>query len=941
MRKFSLLLLCVLAVPLFAGITGKIVGRVYDSNTGEPLPGVNVIIEGTTMGAATDPDGYFVILNVPPATYEVTARMMGYRFMTITDTKIEADLTQTLEFPLKSTAIAVKGVVVKAKRPIIKKDVTTSVAIISSEDMEFTPVNTVQGVVARQAGVIDAGGLHVRGGRNTEIIYVVNGVQMTDPLSGGFDSHIPQEAVEQTSVYTGGFGAEYGSAQSGVINVITKSGGPKFHFTLRVRDNDAFGLEGIQSFLDENEAYDTTYLAAITSDSVTPYIYISPDWKDTSYYEKPFDIVPITQVSGKVDSIAVKDTLTGQAWRPEKMKRIDFTLSGPLVGEKLRFFLGGEFNTDEGHQPHADNTLQSYTGKLTFKPFKAFKIVAHGLYSTNSSKTGGYNNWLSTDMQWKFFPQGHRDHYEYSYEYGLNITHAITPEIIQEFRFNNYTTSLKYDIFEDGSYDLNGDGVIDENDKDGIDDFTDGNNNRIVEINGEEKGFKWPELQIYPFNRTANYDGYYYMGYPRVGYGYDKKETYTAKWDLTAQIGRIHGVKAGLSGEKFVLFDYGADMASGGNVYMDWTEAKPYRIAGYIQDKIEQETFVLNAGLRFDYFSANSNNEPSDRYNPVTDITSGGEIKDPISAEPQWSISPRVGFSFPIAEYDKFHFTYGHYFQMPPMMYMYRNQNYDFSGAFPMVGNPSISPEKTVSYEAGVEHAFNDQILLDITAYMKDISGLTDTQQIFYSMVNYYTKYSNSDYGHSKGVEINFSKRRGGTPAWLTWNINYTFCVARGKSSSTRQNYDYIWAGYVVPAEEHYLNWDQRHTVTADIGFHAPEGERLFGIPGLSNTGVDFTTNYGSGLPWTPPSRTREQLINTGRRPHTIQTDVRFYKNWEVGQLEVGLFGDVYHIFNVKNLLYIADVSWYNAYGDPRGAYKDPNVYSARRFMRIGLLMKW
>jgi hypothetical protein len=332
MRRVLPLLLVLLAIPLFAATTGKIVGRVYDSSTGEALPGVNVILEGTTMGAATDPDGYFVILNVPPGSYNVAARMMGYRDVTQTEVRVEADLTRTLDFPLESEAIAVAGVTVKAKRPIIKKDVTTSVAIISAEDMESTPISTIEGVVSMQAGVIADGPYqYVRGGRDTEIVYVVDGVEMVDPYIGGFDSHVPQESVEETAVYTGGFGAEYGSAQSGVVNVITKSGGSDFHFTLKVRTNDAFGLEGLQGLIDENESSDTTYLTVRTSDVPTPYI--DTTGGDITYYEEDFDIVTYTERGTGVEkTIYVNDTLVADDWRPEKMKRIDFTLSGPIVG---------------------------------------------------------------------------------------------------------------------------------------------------------------------------------------------------------------------------------------------------------------------------------------------------------------------------------------------------------------------------------------------------------------------------------------------------------------------------------------------------------------------------------------------------------------------------------------------------------------------------------
>ena len=939
MRKFILLLMCVFAVSLFAGITGKIVGRIYDSSTGEALPGVNVIIEGTIMGAATDPDGYFVIFNVPPGLYSITARMMGYRDVMQTDVRVEADLTRILEFPLESEAIAVRGVTVRAKRPIIKRDVTTSVSIVSAEDMEATPVSTIEGVVTRQAGIIEDGGYqYVRGGRDTEIVYVVDGVEMTDPFLGGFDSHVPQEAVEEIATYTGGFGAEYGSAQSGVVNVITKSGGSKIHFTLKARTNDAFDVEGLQGFIDDNEASDTTFLTVRTSDVPTEWVRVSDG--DTIYYGGPFDVVTYKERgTGNYKTIYVNDTLVAEDWRPEKMKRVDFTVSGPIVGKTLRFFVGGEYWKDEGFHGNYDNWEHTYTGKLTFKPTQAFKVDLHGLYH--------YNDRKSYRARWKFNLDNYYGKLEdLSYSYGIDFTHAISPKIYHEFRFNNYTTSFKSNVFEDGTYDINGDGVIDEDDIDGIDDFADEDNDRNVEINGVERGFDWPDLALYPFTRVANYDNFIHQGYYRIAWTYDEHATYTAKWDLTAQVSRIHEVRLGVSGTYYDLFRYRADMASGGNVYMDWAEANPYKFAAYIQDKLEQESFVLNAGIRFDFFDPNSDNLPSDIYNPVLDPIRGGEVLNPLEADVSWAISPRVGLSFPITEYDKFHFTYGHYFQVPPLMHLYRNMNYDFSGAFPMVGNPNIEPEKTVSYEFGIQHAFNDEILVDVTAYMKDISGLTDTEQIFYTAGDYYSLYTNADYGSARGIEIKFSKRRGGIPAWLTWDIIYGFGVARGKSSSTRQNYDFIWAGYVVPSEEHYLDWDQRHSLRADLGIHAPEEEALFGIPGLDNFGMNLTVNYGSGLPWSPPSRTKEQLINTERLPYTLRTDVRFYKNVEVGQLKLGLFGDIYHLFSRENInRYYLDFydyeSWYNAYGDPGGSYGDPRVYSAKRFMRFGISVKW
>jgi hypothetical protein len=80
-RSFLTIIFAALLVPalLLAGTTGKIKGKVTDRETGEPLPGANVLIVGTTFGAASDFDGEFVILNVPPGVYTVKATFIGYQ----------------------------------------------------------------------------------------------------------------------------------------------------------------------------------------------------------------------------------------------------------------------------------------------------------------------------------------------------------------------------------------------------------------------------------------------------------------------------------------------------------------------------------------------------------------------------------------------------------------------------------------------------------------------------------------------------------------------------------------------------------------------------------------------------------------------------------------------------------------------------------------------
>jgi len=939
MRRL-LLLIFLVCLAVFAGTTGKIVGKVYDKDTKSGLPGVNVIIEGTTMGAATDVDGYFVILNVPAGKYNVKASMIGYQDYTIKDVVVIADLTVTLEFPLTQAVIELeKGVEVVAKEPVIRKDVTQSMAVVDEKTMTQLPINTVQGAVLQTPGVVATDQIHFRGGRATEVVYILDGVELRDPYTGGFDSHIPQISVQETSVLTGGFGAEYGSAQSGVINVVTKEI-PKLSMNVKLRTSDMFGVERLQNFVDKNYKWDYRWQTYKTS-------------------------------TGQTDSFIADSILDA---RQEKMKRLDFLLSTPIIPKRAFFLVSGELSNTYGHFANADDELYSYNNKLTIYVTPTLKFNISGLYTRRN-----YNVYAAS---WKFNLKNLYSPKEMTYSYAFNLSHAITPTTYWEFKLNNYTTEQKWDIFEDGSYDRNRDGILNSTyspidtfkvnpitldtiwftaypDADSIDDFSDSDNDRKVEINGTETDWYWPELANYPYKRTGDQNGFVTKGYYRLCYHYDIKKTWTAKADFISQVTREHQFKTGIEMKYYDLFNYMADMASGGNVYMTYVSSYPSSYAAYIQDKMEFKDFVVNAGLRFDLFNPNGY-VPKDPYNPVTDPSSGGEIKDPVKTSLKWKLSPRLGFSFPITEYDVLHFTYGHYFQVPPLTFLYTNKNWDFSGAFPMVGNPDIDAERTIAYEVGLKHAFSEYIKMDVNAYMKDITGLTDTKRYFYTPTNYYTIYSNADYGTAKGIEVALNKVAGGSGflAPLTLSISYSFGIARGKSSSTRQNYDYIWAGYVVPQEEHYLDWDQRHTLNFGIGLD------------FGNFALNFLTDYGSGIPWTPPSRSRVQRINEDRLPYTINTDMRTYYYFNIGKVSMGAFFDVYNLFDVLNINSLADESWYNAkkaYDNDHdgyvgkdenhdgindnglsedhddlvlaamGSYRDPTVISPRRFMRIGI----
>ncbi len=224
-------MVCAFALTAQAGQTGKIVGRITDAESGDGLPGVNAILEGTTMGAATDLDGYYIILNLPPGTYTVKASMIGYNTVRVTQVKVSIDQTTTVNFPLQSTVLEIgEEITITAERPIVQKDLTSSLSIVRSEDIARMPVEDLADILELQAGVSrdSDGAIHIRGGRSSEVAYLVDGISITDPFAGELSVEVENSGIEQLQVISGGFNAEYGQALSGVVEIVTKEGGQSY-----------------------------------------------------------------------------------------------------------------------------------------------------------------------------------------------------------------------------------------------------------------------------------------------------------------------------------------------------------------------------------------------------------------------------------------------------------------------------------------------------------------------------------------------------------------------------------------------------------------------------------------------------------------------------------------------------------------------------------------
>ncbi|HEX9971784.1 MAG TPA: TonB-dependent receptor, partial [bacterium] len=249
--KIFLLLACSLLLPtlLFGANTGKLVGIVVDKETGDALPGANVLIVGTSMGAATDIYGKFLILNVPVGTFTLRTTFIGYNVVTIENIRVNADLTTTVEFQLTATTLQGEQVTIVAERPLVQANATNVTRIQSYEEFKNIPARSVNAIIQLQPGVTERdGNIYIRGGRREEIGYYLEGAATRDVMDGTNRSRVIPDAIEEIQLQAGGYDAEFGGANAGIIRQTLRSGGPTYNFSIQA-ETDNFTDNG-KKFLD-------------------------------------------------------------------------------------------------------------------------------------------------------------------------------------------------------------------------------------------------------------------------------------------------------------------------------------------------------------------------------------------------------------------------------------------------------------------------------------------------------------------------------------------------------------------------------------------------------------------------------------------------------------------------------------------------------------------
>jgi hypothetical protein len=956
---FALLILAVGASMLYAGTTGKIAGRVIDASTGEPLIATNIVLRGTQLGVASDIEGNYAIINIPPGVYTVVVTMIGYRQVQYENVQVNSDLTTRLFAELQPTALELDAVVVTAERKLVVKDMTGSLSTTTADQIQNLPVQNLQQVLRLNAGVIESDGrLHMRGGRPGEIAYWVDGISATDVYDGRIGTTVENSAVQEVQVVSGTFNAEYGQAMSGIVNIITKEGGSNYTGQLKVYGGD----------------------------------YVSNDEKFGLY-------------QGIMDSTG-KKVLPGDFENPLKkinpIYNAEFSLSGPMpfIGDVVTFFINGRYFSDEGFYygrnwyrpngtlgdlsiiPMNPNVALSLQGKLNIQLGSALKWI-NSVFLNKSDRDRNYFRANTADYQFNTSGQsGFTQFNTHNFKYVPNalpqlhtkgmsvissLNYIISPSTFFEFRLSgNYSESKQY-VFDDpttaNKYLVN----IMQDDTKGIrpetfDPYTAAGKTKldsIVALGGKYEytpdpngpvGYIDPES----INQPTSYS---YMNKGMDVTNTNRSTFYgVGKLDLTTQLNKTHQLKVGAEARMYKLTLHGYQIVAATDVsgqpinpfvpaippvnsmYKNDYDKSPHEISAYIQNKTEYNDIIVNLGIRFDYFDPNAviPTDPTDPniYGPfkyknryagwiekpdtsslttdeyIQKLLASGQIREYTPDErrafmhtkvkAKMAVSPRFGVAFPITDRGVIHFSYGHFYQTPEFQYLYTNPDFKVSSGsgYALFGNADLNPQKTVMYELGLQQQIANDIGIDVTLFYRDVRDWVGTSPLIQTSKTgvAYSKFENKDYENVKGITVKVEKRLSDN---YSFRADYTYQSAEGTYSNPADAYNQALAGQAPVLSLLPMNWDQKHTFNAQF------------ILNVSSWTVSLIGRYWSGRPYTPQFPVAESVggsavsgltTNSARRPDQTNLDLTINKSFKLySKLNLEFFVNVYNVLDQRD----------------------------------------
>jgi outer membrane receptor protein involved in Fe transport len=880
MRVFKFALLALL-IPVMAQAqkTYILTGKISDADKNEALPGATVMLKGTYYGASTDINGVYRITGVKEGTYNLTISLIGYKIIDRTGFVVNDASQLTNDFKLQTSVLSLgKDIVVIGERPMLDIESTESKNTIGSKEIEASVVDNVTDLMRNQPGVVaEKDEIHIRGGRAYENSYLIDGLSIQDPFSGGTSGlMLSSNSIEEVEVLTGGFNAEYGQSMSGVIEVKTKRGSERLKGQLTYK-TDNFGLFKSASFnSDVGEA----------------------------------------SLSGPI---------------PFTSKKGSFFASG--YGQLSDTYLPHSHNLYSsifGGSKYAPRGSNSYSGLfkgiVDFTPTKRLVLSISG--SANIDQGFSADEFENPQPDFNSYP------YQYQYDLSnyntqtrisnqssLTWTHTTSPSFFYEVRLSRFFTQLRSDV--------GGKNWLDYTQPIDISPV----NYFPITVHGPRGA-----VDTIGYNVTTG-DGFYDYGDGNSWHDH-YFEQYTLKGDLTRSLAEKSILKTGIEEnlQTMQMVDINSPWSgqTGLGLNHDIYRVYPSSGAYYIQDKITSFGLIVNAGLRLDWWFPG---KYVDRAVKDSSIVSTAlreayyrHTFSMLGERGKAHLSPRLGISHPILDNAMLFYSYGHFSKLPQPQRVYAKLNSISQSTYQLFGNPDLNPETTVSYELGLRYEVTTNDVLTVTAYYRDIfdyiAALKITQ-IGRTSSQSYLMYFNLDYARSRGLELEYKKRAG---SFFVADVTGSYSIATGKSSSPKDEL-LVARGQLEERsiKENYLSWDRPLRLALDLTFYAGKKSHynLFGLKLPSDWDFYIRSFFQSGKRYTTYTKIERvgeqtQYVANTKTPYSSVSqnwqwvDLSFKKYFRVKSVRLAAFAEITNLFNNKNSDIINPLTGHAyEYGDP------------------------
>ncbi|CAN5799274.1 hypothetical protein BH20GEM1_BH20GEM1_08140 [soil metagenome] len=883
----------------FAQVTGKVIGTVTDSDTGQPLVGAQVVVEGTNLGNVTNEDGYYFINNIPVGLQQLTAQYLGYQ-TTTNEQRILAGQTMTLDFQLSSEVVQAEGIVATIERePLVVRDNTISKTRFTGEEAQNLPVQDIESVISLSAGIYEGqGGFIVRGGRGTESATYVDGALITDFNDQLNTVELSRFAVEEIDVITGGFSAEFGNAQSGIINIVTRQGGREYHGNVR------FSTDEFSDALDQSYGFNSLQASIggpIIPDLLTAYGSFEATGAE-DFFPSVAGFNPAT--GNQLDnSGSTEEILPGN--------RGDRTLGQG----KVTAFLPWNAKTT-GTYLYSRDQFESYQASRGLSQFA----------STTASRAKTNDFILGYDQQ--IFQTGERS---------LNLQVRGQYHLSKFFQGIPLTTAMSEVLNNHyGSGVCGADCAADEDAFE--EDFL---NYRI----GDVEFFFEDSLTNTTFNLPTTFltnpdpvFGQRNLFVTRPGFSSiftrENERRYGIRVDLDSQLNRVHRGKVGVEWNWINLNHIGPHVDD--NVFADVWDVDPMLGAAYIQDRLDYGDLVIDLGLRWDHWDPNTMFPALPGLVDCSITTLGptqcreAEIQEAATKD---ELAPRIGVAHPITDATQVRLSYGKFYQLPQLQHFFSSFLTDIqaSGGNNNIqyGNPNLDFIETTAFEAGITHLLSDNLVLDLVGYNRDRRGAIRLD-VFQARaidpsLDERRVFVNGDNGNVKGFDITVNKRY--SDYWstsLAWSLQW----ARGTSSSPLD-----WAGtggfgrifdplegqgvlLTPPTQLQPEDFDRLHNINWQFTLQFPDDFQEGTAWGtvFNNFGTFLTYNAQSGTPFTRTDPDGQGFpvedFGASRLPWFHSGDIRVQKGFDIGDaLDLSVFGLVQNFLNTKNIVAVNSIT--------------------------------